>query len=73
MNRIIIIFLVMPLFTIANQDSLLTFDKVGIDSIAELSEQEELKLAKSSLLKQENIIAWRLQQLDKNYANGFGI
>ena len=56
----------MPLFTIANQDSLLTFDKVGIDSIAELSEQEELKLAKSSLLKQENIIAWRLQQLDKN-------
>jgi membrane-bound lytic murein transglycosylase D len=66
MIRIIIIFLVMPLFTIANQDSLLTFDKVGIDSIAELSEQEELKLAKSSLLKQENIIAWRLQQLDKN-------
>jgi membrane-bound lytic murein transglycosylase D len=56
----------MPFFTIANQDSLLTFDKVGIDSIAELSEQEELKLAKSSLLKQENIIAWRLQQLDKN-------
>ena len=66
MNRIIIIFLVMPLFTIANQDSLLTFDKVGIDSIAELSEQEELKIAKSNLLKQENIIAWRLQQLDKN-------
>jgi membrane-bound lytic murein transglycosylase D len=66
MIRIIIIFLVMPFFTIANQDSLLTFDKVGIDSIAELSEQEELKLAKSSLLKQENIIAWRLQQLDKN-------
>ena len=66
MNRIIIIFLVMPLFTIANQGSLLTFDKVGIDSIAELSDQEELKLAKSSLLKQENIIAWRLQQLDKN-------
>ena len=56
----------MPLFTIANQDSLLTFDKVGIDSIAELSDQKELKLAKSSLLKQENIIAWRLQQLDKN-------
>ena len=66
MNRIIIIFLVMPLFTIANQDSLLTFVKVGIDSIAELSEQEELKLVKSNLLKQENIIAWRLQQLDKN-------
>ena len=66
MNRIIIIFLVMPLFTIANQDSLLTFDKVGIDSIAELSEQEDLKLVKSSLLKQENIIAWRLELLDKN-------
>ena len=66
MNRIIIIFLVIPFFAIANQDSLLNIDKVGVDSITELSEQVVLKQEKSSLLKQENIIAWRLQQLDKN-------
>jgi len=66
MNRIIIIFLVIPLFTIANQDSLLSVDKVGVDSITELSQQEELKQEKSSILKQENIIACRLQQLDNN-------
>ena len=58
MNRILIIFLVLPFFAIANQDSLLNIDKAGVDSITELSEQVELK--------QENIIAWRLQQLDKN-------
>ena len=66
MNRILIIFLVLPFFAIANQDSLLNIDTVGVDSISELSEEVELKLEKSSLLKQENIIAWRLQQLDKN-------
>jgi len=66
MNRILIIFLVLPFFAIANQDSLLNIDKVGVDSITELSEHVELKQEKSSLLKQENIIAWRLQQLDKN-------
>jgi len=66
MNRILIIFLVLPFFAIANQDSLLNIDTVGVDSITELSEQVELKQEKSSLLKQENIIAWRLQQLDKN-------
>jgi membrane-bound lytic murein transglycosylase D len=66
MNRILIIFLVLPLFAIANQDSLLNIDKAGVDSITELSEHVELKQEKSSLLKQENIIAWRLQQLDKN-------
>jgi hypothetical protein len=66
MNRIIIIFLVLPLFTIANQDSLLNIDKLDVDSITELSEQEELKREKSSLLKQENIFAWRLRELDKN-------
>ena len=58
MNRIIIFFLIIPLFAIANQDSLLNVDIVGIDSITVLSENVELK--------QENIIAWRLQQLDKN-------
>jgi membrane-bound lytic murein transglycosylase D len=66
MNRFLIIFLVIPFFAIANQDSLLNIDKVGVDSITELSEHVELKQEKSSLLKQENIIAWRLQQLDKN-------
>jgi len=66
MNRILIIFLVLPFFAIANQDSLLNIDTVGLDCITELSEQVELKQEKSSLLKQENIIAWRLQQLDKN-------
>ena len=58
MNRIIIIFLVMPLFAIANQDSLSDFDKVGVDSIIELSEIVDLK--------QENIIESRLNQLDMN-------
>ena len=66
MNRILIIFLILPLFTIANQDSLFNFNKVAVDSITLLSEHEELKIDKSSLLKQENIIAWRLQLLDKN-------
>jgi len=66
MKKIIIIFLVIPLFAIANQDSLLNVDKVGVDSVTELFEQEDLKLEMSSLLKQENIIAWRLDQLDKN-------
>jgi len=58
MNRIIIFFLIIPLFAIANQDSLLNVDIIGIDSITVLSENMEFK--------QENIIAWRLQQLDKN-------
>jgi len=66
MNRILIIFLVLPFFAIANQDSLLNINKAVVDSITELSEHVELKQEKSSLLKQENIIAWRLQQLDKN-------
>ena len=66
MKRIIIISLVIPLFAIANQDSLLNVDKVGVDSITEISEHVELKQEKISLLKQKNIIAWRLQQLDKN-------
>ena len=58
MNRIIIIILVIPLFAIANQDSLSDFDKVGVDSIIELSEIVDLK--------QENIIESRLNQLDMN-------
>ena len=58
MNRIIIFFLIIPLFAIANQDSLLNVDIIGVDSITVLSENMEFK--------QENIIAWRLQQLDKN-------
>jgi len=66
MNKILIIFLVLPFFAIANQDSLLNIDTVGIDSITELFEQVELKHENNSLLKQENIIAWRLHQLDKN-------
>jgi len=66
MNRILIIFLVLPFFTIANQYSLLNIDKAGVDSITELFEVVEFKNEKTSLLKQENIIAWRLQQLDKN-------
>jgi len=58
MNRIIIFFLIIPLFAIANQDSLLNVDIIGVDSITVLSENMEFK--------QENIIAWRLHQLDKN-------
>ena len=58
MNRIIIFFLIIPLFAIANQDSLLNVDIIGIDSITVLSENMEFK--------QENIIAWRLQKLDNN-------
>ncbi|MBT3612037.1 MAG: LysM peptidoglycan-binding domain-containing protein [Flavobacteriales bacterium] len=66
MKRIIIIFLITPIFAFANQDSLLNVDKVSVDSITELSEHMELKQEKRNLIKQENIIAWRLQQLDKN-------
>ena len=66
MKRIIIIFLVIPLFAIANQDSLLNVDKVCFDSITDLSEEVVVKKDKISLLKQENIIAWRLQMLDEN-------
>ena len=66
MNRIIIFFLVLPFFTIANQDSLFNTDKFGVDSITELSDLEELKIEKSNLSKQENIIALRLQHLDEN-------
>ena len=58
MNRILIIFLILPLFPFAKQDSLLNSNKIGVDSIIELAEQVELK--------QENIIAWRLKQLDKS-------
>ena len=58
MNRILIIFLIIPLFAFAKQDSLLNSNKIGVDSIIELAEQVELK--------QENIIAWRLKQLDKS-------
>ena len=66
MKKIIIIFLILPLTCIANQDSLLNFGKSGVDSITEFSEHLELKLKKSSVLKQENIIAWRLQKLDNS-------
>ena len=48
----------MPLFAIANQDSLSDFDKFGVDSIIELSELVDLN--------QENIIESRLNQLDMN-------
>tara|TARA_B110000459_G_scaffold195263_1_gene235713 strand:- start:1681 stop:2991 length:1311 start_codon:yes stop_codon:yes gene_type:complete len=56
----------MPFFAISNPNSLLTFDKLGVDSIINLSEMEEIRIENSGLLKQENIIAWRLKQLDKN-------
>ncbi len=66
MNKIVIIFLVIPLFAIANQDSLLSVDRFGVDSITESYRQKELEIEKSSILKQKNIIAWRLKQLDRN-------
>ena len=66
MNRIIIFFLALPFFTLANQDSLFNTDNFGVDSITELLQLEELKLVKSNLSKQENIIALRLQNLDEN-------
>ena len=65
MIRIIIIFLVIPFFAIANQDSLLNIDKGGFDSIAKLSDYLQLKKEHNSHLKQKNIIAWRLKQLDE--------
>ena len=58
MNRIIIIFLTIPFLVIANQDSLLYIDKVGFDIISELSVHVDLE--------EENIIALRLKQLDRN-------
>ena len=58
MKRIIITFLLIPFFTIANQDIFLNINKPGFDSIIELTSPDELM--------QENIIAWRLYQLDKN-------
>jgi len=66
MKKVIIIFLIIPLTCIANYDSLLNFHKSGVDSITEFSENLELKQKKSSVLKQENIIAWRLQKLDNS-------
>ena len=66
MNRIIIIFLIIPFFATASQDTLLNIDVVAVDSITELSEILELKQENTSLLKQDNIIAWRLELLDKN-------
>jgi len=66
MKKIIVIFLLIPSFAFAYQDSLLIVDNVVVDSITELFEHEELRQEGSSLLKQKNIIAWRLQQLDNN-------
>ena len=66
MKKIIIIFLIIPLSAIANQDILLNVDKFIVDSVIELSEYQYLKQKKCSILKQKNIIAWRLQNLDKN-------
>jgi len=66
MKKIIIIFLIIPLSAIGNQDSLLNVDESGVHSIIELSEYLELKQTTSSVLIPENIMARRLQKLDEN-------
>jgi len=66
MIRIIIILIILPFFAIANQDSLLNIVKAAGDSITDLSDNFTLKKENIALLKHENIIAWRLLQLDKN-------
>ena len=52
MKKIIIIFLIIPLSAIANQDILLNIDKFIVDSVIELSEYQYLKQKKCSILKQ---------------------
>ena len=64
MKRIIIIFLLTPCFVIANQDSLLDVNKA--DTITEIFNKYKLKQEPFNVSKQENIIAWRLEQLDIN-------
>jgi membrane-bound lytic murein transglycosylase D len=66
MKEFVIIFLIIPFFAISNEESSLNVDKSGVDSIAALSEHLDLKQKNISLLKQENIIAWRLHKLDIN-------
>ena len=56
----------MPFFAVANQDSLLSVDKVGSNSISELSDKSAISEEDSIQLSREDIIYWRLQQLDKN-------
>tara|TARA_B100000767_G_C19757969_1_gene533871 strand:+ start:260 stop:1600 length:1341 start_codon:yes stop_codon:yes gene_type:complete len=66
MNRILIIFLVIPFFAISNQNNILIFDKLFSDSTSNFSETNEKRIENIGLTRQENIIAWRLKQLDKN-------
>ena len=61
-----IIFIIVPFFAVANQDSLLSVDKVGSNSISELSDKSAISEEDSIQLSREDIIYWRLQQLDKN-------
>jgi len=61
-----IIFILVPFFAVANQDSLLSVDKVGSNSISELSDKSAISEEDSIQLSREDIIYWRLQQLDKN-------
>jgi len=56
----------MPISVIANQCSLLDFDKTMLDSINELSVMEMSKDPQSSILSQENIISSRLNYLNEN-------
>tara|TARA_B110000090_G_scaffold175762_1_gene198073 strand:+ start:3825 stop:5165 length:1341 start_codon:yes stop_codon:yes gene_type:complete len=66
MKFILNIFIIMPFFAIANQDSLLSVDKVGLNGISELYDKLALKEEESSQLTREDTISWRLHQLDKN-------
>ncbi|CAI8298786.1 MAG: Membrane-bound lytic murein transglycosylase D [Cryomorphaceae bacterium] len=61
-----IIFIIVPFFAVANQDSLLSVDKVGSNSFSELSDKSAISEEDSIQLSREDIIYWRLQQLDKN-------
>ena len=61
-----IIFIIVPFFAVANQDSLLSVDKFGSNSISELSDKSAISEEDSIQLSREDIIYWRLQQLDKN-------
>ena len=73
MKKIIFLIVFIPYFAFANGDSLaisqikntvITTDSIFEEAFIEKAE-EKIEKEEVSLLKEENIVAWRLQQLDK--------
>lgn len=64
MKRFLIIFILVPLFTTAKQDSLLNVDEIGFDSNTELIENVALEHEAIVHLNYDNVFSSRLQQLD---------